>query len=82
LGEKMLWTCYLGFFKKLNHDYDDALFDISEKLQETHEVKSVIPYFTMLNRGNNEVAPTQALLERYKEKDDWEGYKKEYLESI
>lgn len=89
-----LWTTYLGFFRKLAHDYDDALFDISEKLQEKYEVKSVIPYFIMRNRGNNEVAPSAELLQKYKSVEptykaspkivqtDWQKYKDEYLKGL
>lgn len=66
-----LWTTYLSFWSR-------NLSEIMGKLKS-----SAMPKYVMRNRGNNEVAPSQVLLETVKSGQiDWDEYEKRYLTEI
>jgi len=74
-----IWTTYLGFFRKIADEYDDALVKIAERLKETDpKAHGLIVYFVMRNRGNNEIAPMSFALQTLTIQKDWEGYKSLY----
>lgn len=62
-----LFTTYLSAIKKLDQDI----------------VNRALIYYVMRNRGNNEVAPTKALLFAIKSKNiSWDQYAKDYVNQI
>jgi len=73
LGDFMpIWTTYLGFLNK--HGGADKV---------AQKIGSCFVYFVMINRGNNEVAPSEELLRDAKKgRILWEDYEEEYLREI
>jgi uncharacterized protein YeaO (DUF488 family) len=63
-----LWTTYLSNWCR----NQEQLLEYLRAFDKSH---GVIPKFVMLNRGNNDVAPTKELLEMYKSgRASWEAY--------
>jgi len=80
-----LYTSYLGFFNR--KDVDFVRWDSPDGLRYLHNVGNhdvaFIPFFVILGRGNDEVAPSKALLDAWKNGDiNWTNYKHWYLEHI
>lgn len=63
-----LFTTYLSHLRKFNFANDSW-----------HDPKI---YYVMLNRGNNEVAPTREALNAFKTTNDWDGYVKWYRQRL
>lgn len=67
-----IYTTYLGFLNKHGGANKVAM-----------KIGSCFVYYVMLNRGNNAVAPDEALLFAVKKEGlSWAGYCKEYAEKL
>lgn len=76
-----LFTTYLGFLNK--KDTPIGFIDGKPRAIEVDgEIEKAEFLFVMRNRGNNEIAPTERMLNHYKAFDDWLGYEREYLKRL
>ena len=72
-----LFTTYLGYLKAINRRNCGQLIRTENALENVGLREPKI-YYVMLNRGNNEVAPTREALNSFKVTNDWNGYVKWY----
>jgi uncharacterized protein YeaO (DUF488 family) len=71
-----LWTTYLSNWSRHKEE-------ILKAIEATSPRKVALPKFVMRNRGNNEVAPSFALLTAYKAGTImWKEYEKQYRELL
>lgn len=69
-----IYTTYVAYLRKFDYNPLKIFAD---------SLESVLIYYVMLNRGNNEVAPLRTLLYAYKKEGlSWDGYCEGYNELL
>ena len=85
-----LFTSYLGFFNRKDCSYvrwdspDGLRYLHFERDSDGHKVDVAYePFFVMVGRGNDEVAPSSFLLELWKKGEiNWNEYRQRYIGQI